>query len=270
MMTKFFSKPIQFLVILSLLIVLLSGCIGPDSEPTAVLMSDVVTGSEPLDVGFNLSFSSHPNGKDISFELDFGDGSSVIKGIEFSIILHHTYENAGTYIATLLIVDEDGLSATDTLTITVDSEGPHEGTSIGDTAPDFVGSTTDGGTMQLSDYRGSVVILDFWGSWCTPCQNSMPHLDDLVAEYGDQGLAVVIVSTDVNEQDTIDFLASRGLTQFVSVWEPGGKNGNSIDLLYGNVAYYPTTYLLDRQGVIRFISVGYPGTLTDAILESLL
>jgi len=270
MMTNRFSKPFQFLVAISLLFALLSGCAGPASEPIATLMSDVVPGSAPLDVEFNLSFSSHPNGKDISFELDFGDGSPVIKGIEFGIILHHTYENADTYIATLLVVDADGLSATDTLTLTVDSEGPQEGTSIGDTAPDFVGSTTDGGTMQLSDYRGNVVILDFWGSWCLPCQNSMPHLDDLVTEYGDQGVIVVIVSTDGDEQDTINFLASRGLTQFVSVWEPGGKNGNSIDLLYGNVAYYPTTYLLDRQGVIRFISVGYPGTLTDAILESLL
>ena len=270
MMTKSFARFIQTVVSISLILGLLSACSGPASEPIAVLMSDVVTGSAPLDVGFNLSFSGHPNGKDISFELNFGDGTTAVSGIEFGIILHHTYETAGTYEATLFILDEDGKSATDSLTITADSQGPQEGTDIGDTAPDFEASTTDGGQMRLSDYRGSVVILDFWGSWCTPCQNSMQHLDDLATEYGDQGLVVVIVSTDVSEQDTINFLASKGLTQFVSVWEPGGKNGNRIDLLYGNVVYYPTTYVLDRQGVIRFISIGYPGTLTDAMLESLL
>lgn len=270
MMTKSFSKLVARLLFVGLLLGVLAGCGGAGSEPIAILMSDVVTGAAPLDVGFNLSLSHHTRSEDMHFELDFGDDSDVISGIELGIILHHTYEEAGTYVATLVLMDEDGKSATDSLTITVDESGPEIGTDIGDTAPDFEADTTDGGTMRLSDYRGSVVILDFWGSWCTPCQNSMPHLDDLVTDYGDQGLVVVIVSTDVDEQDTIDFLASNSLTQFVSVWEPGGKNGNRIDLLYGDVSPYPTTYVLDRQGVIRFISIGYPGTLTDAKLESLL
>ena len=257
-------------VLLLLLTLTLFGCFGPSSEPIAVLMSDVVTGSAPLDVGFNLSLSGHTKNKDIGFELDFGDNSMPISGVELGIILRHTYEVAGTYQATLLITDEDGKSATDSLIITVDAAGPTVGTQVGNTAPDFEGHLTSGGVMKLSDYRGSVVILDFWGSWCTPCQESMPHFDDLATRYGDQGLVIVVVSTDVNEQDTIDFLASKGLTQFVSVWEPGGKQGNPIDLLYGDVTYYPTTYVIDRQGVIRFISIGYPGTLTDAMLETLL
>ncbi|MBU1048856.1 TlpA family protein disulfide reductase [Candidatus Bipolaricaulota bacterium] len=177
---------------------------------------------------------------------------------------------AGVYEATLLVIDNNGRSATDALTITVNEQGPRQGTNVGDTAPDFEGSLTSGGTMRLSDYRGSVVILDFWGSWCSPCKNSMPNLDRLVTKYGAQGLVAVIVSTDISEQDTITFLATHGLTQFVSVWEPGGKHGNFIDLLYDDVAYYPTTFVLDRQGVIRFISIGYPGTISDAMLESLL
>jgi len=269
-MSNRFLKSLLWVALLSALTLAMSGCFGPASEPISVLMSNVVTGSAPLDIGFNLSLSSHSNDKDITFQLDFGDGSNIISGIEFGIILHHTYEAPGTYEASLLIIDEDGKSATDSLTITVDDQGPQEGTEIGDTAPDFEGSLTSGGQMRLSDYRGSVVILDFWGSWCTPCQNSMPHLDDLVTKYGNQGLVAVIVSTDISEQDTIDFLATNGLTQFISVWEPGGKNGNPIDLLYGNVVYYPTTYVLDRQGVIRFISIGYPATFTEAMLESLL
>ena len=269
-MTKTNLKPLA-VYFLALIAALLAGCTMTPTDPVAVLTSDKVTGSAPLDVGFNLSFSNHPKGKDMSFELDFGDGSTPISGIEFGIILHHTYEASGTYTASLLLIDEDGRSATDTLTITVDDVGPIEGLAIGNTAPDFEGSLTSGGEMRLSDYRGNVVILDFWGSWCNPCKSSMPHFDDLVTRYGSQGLVVITVSTDVSEQDTINFLASKGLTQFVSVWEPGGKNGNPIDLLY-DVTVYPRTFVLDRQGVIRFTSIGFPSSppLTDAMLESLL
>jgi len=91
-------------------------------------MSNVVTGPAPLDVGFNLSFSHHTSNEDMSFELDPADGSDVISGIELGIILHHIYENAGTYAATLVLIDGDGKSATDSLTITVDTSGPQEGT----------------------------------------------------------------------------------------------------------------------------------------------
>ncbi|MCK5247650.1 redoxin domain-containing protein [Candidatus Bipolaricaulota bacterium] len=258
----------RWFVFLSAISFVLSGCLGPSGAPVAVLSSAVVTGSAPLEVGFNLSFSTHSAGLAITFELDFGDGSDPINGIEFGIILHHTYESGGTYEATLIVIDEDGKSDADSLTITVDGEGPEIGIEVGNTAPDFTGHTTDGGEITLSDYRGEVVLLEFWGAWCRPCQDSMPHLDNLVTEYADHGLVAITISTDIVEQDAIAFLATNGYTQFVSVWEPGGKNGNFIDLLYGNVVLYPTTFVLDRQGVIR--SVGHPLSLTGAMLEILL
>ena len=269
MLKKHFPKLVHWFALISALPFVLFGCLGPSGGPVAVLSSAVVSGSAPLDVGFNLSFSTHLEGRAISFELDFGDGSVPISGIEFGIILHHTYEAAGTYEASLLVIDDNDKSDTASLTITVDDNGPVEGIEVGNTAPDFDGNTTDGGQIKLSDYRGQVVVLDFWGSWCEPCQNSMPHLDDLVTQYGDQGLVAIIVSTDVYEEDTIDFLATNGFTQFISVWEPGGKHGNPIDLKY-DVTFYPTTFILDRQGVIRWISIGYPLQVTEAMLESLL
>ncbi len=254
---------------MSLVAVVLSGCFGPTRGPLAVLSSAIISGTAPLEVGFNLSLTSHPDGRDMTFELNFGDGSSPVSGTAFNIILEHTYETAGTYTATLLVTDDKGRSGMDSLTITAEETGPEEGLLIGNLAPDFTASTTDGGEITLSDYRGNVVLLDFWGAWCGPCRNSMPYLDNLVTKYSEQGLVAIIVSTDVNKQDAVDFLASAGLTQFISVWEAGGKQ-NPIDLLYGDVPFYPTTYVLDRQGVIRWISVGYPGTLTEPFLESLL
>jgi len=269
MMRKQFIALLQWLILILAIPFILTGCFGSSGGPVSVLSSAVVTGSAPLDVGFDLSFSTHPQDKAMTFELEFGDASDSISGTEFSIIIHHTYEVGGTYEATLMVIDEDGNTDIDSLIITVDEAGPEIGIEVGNTAPDFEGNTTDGGHIKLSDYLGQVVVLDFWGSWCQPCQNSMPHLDDLVTKYADQGLVAIIVSTDVDEQDTINFLAANGLTQFVSVWKPGGKHDNPIDLLY-DVTYYPTTFVLDRQGVIRWISIGFPGTLTEAILESLL
>jgi thiol-disulfide isomerase/thioredoxin len=245
----------------------LPGCLGPSGGPVAVLSSAAVTGPAPLTIGFNLSFSHHPKGRPMTFELDFGDGSDPVRGTEFAIILNHTYEQGGVYEAQLIVFDEDGQSDTDSLAITVDEEGPAVGLDVGNLAPDFTGHVTSGGQMSLSDYLGHVVVLDFWGAWCAPCKNSMPHLDGLVKAYADQNLVAIVVSTDLVEQDAVDFLTSGGYTQFVSVWEPGGKNGNPIDALY-DVTQYPTTFVIDKQGVIRW--VGHPLHLTGAMIEVLL
>jgi hypothetical protein len=75
------------------------------------------------------------------------------------------------------------------------------------------------------------------------------------------------VSTDPTEQATIDFLVDNGYTRFVSVWEPGGKYNNPIDTLY-NVVNYPTTFVIDRKGVIRWVI--HPLNLTGEMVESLL
>ncbi|NQT92079.1 MAG: PKD domain-containing protein, partial [Lentisphaerae bacterium] len=110
MMKRRFPKLIGRLLLISTFSFVLSGCLGPSGGPVAILSSAIVTGSAPLEVGFNLSFSTHTKGLEISFELDFGDGSAPISGIEFGIILHHTYETAGTYEATLLVIDEESMS----------------------------------------------------------------------------------------------------------------------------------------------------------------
>jgi len=252
-----------------LALALLGGCVPPASTPVAVLTSDVVTGEPPLDVGFDLSATSHPLDLAMTFTLDFGDGADPVVGADFDVILHHEYTANGTYVATLTVVDTEGKSDVATLTVTVSGDGPPIGVDVGQTAPDFTGHRTDGGTARLLDYRGQVVLLDFWGAWCPPCRDSMPHLDEWVTDYADQGLVAIIVSTDTVEQDAIDFLTDNDLTQFVSVWEPGGKYANPIDVLY-NVTNYPTTFLIDRQGVIRWISIGSPGTLTDEMIEGVL
>lgn len=258
------------IILLFVLLPALGGCLV-DEGPIAVLSAAVISGPAPLEVAFDLSHSADPSGTGISYVLDFGDGSPVKTGDNFNLIVHHTYEVGGTFSARLTVTDGEGRRQDAQLAITVDDVGPPVGTIVGTTAPDFTAHTTDGGEVTLYDFRGNVVLLEFWGAWCSPCKESMPHLQDLYNQYATSGLVVIAVSTDIEEQDTIDFLTSNGYTDFVSVWEPGGKHASPIAQLYGvdsSLVGIPRTFLLDRQGVIRY--VGRPSDLSAQFVEGIL
>lgn len=244
----------------------IAGCLG-NRAPIAILSAAVISGPAPLEVSFDLSYCKDPEGDAISYRLDFGDGSEPEEGNNFNIIVHHTYHAGGVFIATLTVADARGKQAKDHQTITVNDVGPPVGLTVGKTAPGFTAHTTDGGGITLSDTRGLVGLLDFWGVWCPPCRLRMPHLKDLYNLYSSRGLVVILVSTDPDEQDTIDFLDSHNYTDFISVWEPGGKSENRIKQLY-EVKSFPHTFLLDRQGVIRY--VGHPDDLSMKMIEGLL
>ena len=256
-------------LILALAVGALAGCTGREG-PVAVLTAAVVTGPAPLDIAFDLSYSVLREDHPATYELDFGDDSEASVGSDLGVIIHHTYD-AGTYDAVLILTDDQGNQATDTLAITADASGPPVGTSVGDTAPDFTAHTTDGGSLTLYDHRGEVVLLDFWGAWCTPCRASMPPLDALGREDVDAGVVAIGVSTDAAEQTSIDFLEDAGYDAFLSVWEPGGKSGSPLTKLYGlsgSDVGIPRTFVIDRQGVIRY--VGHPIDLTGEMLEAIL
>ena len=255
---------------LTVLVVGLAGCVG-GRNPIAALATAVVTGPAPLDVAFDLSHTVHPLDRPMTFELSFGDGSAPSSGSDFGVIAHHTYSLGGIYEAVLSVTDDAGAAGTDRVQITADDIGPPVGIRAGETAPDFTAHTTDGGTLTLSTLRGSVVLLDFWGAWCPPCQATLPHLDSLARTYASRGLVAVIVGTDIEEADGVGYLTQHELARFASVWEPGGKSGSPIAQLYGvsgDDVGIPRTYIIDRQGVIRF--VGHPSDLTRDMVEAIL
>lgn len=208
----------------------------------------------------------------MTYHLDFGDGSEPAVGEDLGLAVHHTYALGGTYVATLTLTDEEGATDIDQLTITVSQDGPPEGIVVGATAPDFTAPTTDGGQVVLSELRGHVVLLDFWGAWCPPCRKSMPRLDALAATYAPDGLVVVVISTDPTAEDSVEYLEDNGYDRFISVWEPGGKYtplALHFGVLGGTSVGIPHTILIDKQGVIRFR--GHPTTdLTEAMVEALL
>lgn len=123
---------------------------------------------------------------------------------------------------------------------------------VGFFAPDFSLQTTDGQTIQLSDFRGQPVLISYWTSWCVPCKNEMQILQNVYQRYQDQGF--VILAVNAIEQDNIDdvnnMLSQIGVTYLV-----GLDYGNSFASSY-NALFFPTSYFIDANGVIQDIALG--------------
>ncbi|WP_045226295.1 TlpA family protein disulfide reductase [Methyloterricola oryzae] len=104
---------------------------------------------------------------------------------------------------------------------------------------------------ELSRYRGKVVLLDFWASWCGPCAQSMPFLDELQKQLGPKGLQVLAVNLDDNRQDAESFLSKHPVQIDVMSDGAGACPGR-----FG-VEIMPSSYLIDRKGNIRHIQLGF-------------
>lgn len=120
-------------------------------------------------------------------------------------------------------------------------------------APDFTLKTLKGDTLQLSALRGKVVLLDFWASWCEPCQRELPELEKLQRELGARGLQVVALNLDQQRQNAQSAAQRLRLTLPVPL-DPESKVAERYD-----PPKMPTSYLIDRAGVVRFIHAGYEG-----------
>jgi len=119
-------------------------------------------------------------------------------------------------------------------------------------APNFTLTNQDGEQISLSDYRGQVVILDFWATWCPPCKAEIPGFVNLHNEHKDDGLAIIGVSLDRNGwNDVRPFLKNYEVDYPVVL-------GN-MDLVeaYGGIRSIPTTFVLDKQGKVHKKYVGY-------------
>jgi cytochrome c biogenesis protein CcmG/thiol:disulfide interchange protein DsbE len=119
------------------------------------------------------------------------------------------------------------------------------------TAPDFTLKDANGKPVRLSDYRGKVVLLDFWATWCDPCAMEIPWFMDLERRNKDHGFEVLGVSMDDEGWDVVKpFVAKLGMNYRVLM-------GNDLTAqLYGGVDSLPTTFLIDREGRIAAVHVG--------------
>jgi cytochrome c biogenesis protein CcmG/thiol:disulfide interchange protein DsbE len=120
---------------------------------------------------------------------------------------------------------------------------------IGTTAPAFTVQDSDR-KVSLEDFRGRVVVLNFWATWCPPCIEEMPSLVQMQQRMKGKGVEVVAVSVDADQSSYQNFLKAHNI-DLLTVRDPDQKSNN----LYGTFKF-PETYIIDRQGVLRRKFIG--------------
>ena len=124
----------------------------------------------------------------------------------------------------------------------------------GQPAPDFALKSSTGENMRLSEYRGDVVMINFWATWCGPCRQEMPLLDDLYARYNRVGFSLLGVNIDDDSGRAMKMIEELGVN-FPVLFD----SRKEVSKLY-NVEAMPVTVLVDREGTVRHVHHGYkPG-----------
>ncbi|MBL0387639.1 redoxin domain-containing protein [Tumebacillus sp. ITR2] len=117
---------------------------------------------------------------------------------------------------------------------------------VGQAAPDFQLETLDGHKVQLSDYKGKVVLLNFWASWCEPCRQEMPDIEKAYETYKDQGLVVLGANLQENNVSIKGFADNMGMT-FPILMDKDGK----LAVQTYKVKPIPTSFFIDQNGILQ-------------------
>jgi len=125
-------------------------------------------------------------------------------------------------------------------------------------APDFTLTDISGHPLQLADYKGKVVLLDFWATWCAPCRSEIPKFVEWQKQYGPEGLQVIGISMDDSDKPVPGFVQQFGIDYPIALGDA------KLADQYGGVLGLPVTFVIGRDGQIHHKHVG----LTDmALLE---
>jgi cytochrome c biogenesis protein CcmG, thiol:disulfide interchange protein DsbE len=114
-----------------------------------------------------------------------------------------------------------------------------------------VAAANTGSLLDLDSFRGRVVYLDFWASWCTPCRQSFPWMQGMKDVYEQQGLSVVAVNLDKHREDAEKFLL-KFHPNFDVLFDPDGQMADRF-----KVSGMPTSVIIDRHGKQRYIHIGF-------------
>jgi thiol-disulfide isomerase/thioredoxin len=136
----------------------------------------------------------------------------------------------------------------------------------GDVFPDLSGFKLEG---KLPDStKGKVVLVDFWASWCGPCKQSFPVMEELHKRYVDRGLVIIAINVDENRAKMEDFLKKNAVS-FVVL-----RDANQKLVEKAGITAMPSSFLMDREGKVRFAHTGFRGAETkkqyEEEIESLL
>ena len=121
---------------------------------------------------------------------------------------------------------------------------------IGKLAPDFTVKDLDGKELSLKDFRGQVVLIDFWATWCGPCIKEMPKVKKTYAKFKDQKFAIIGISLDRSIDPLKAYIAKEELS-----WKQYWDEDKTVRNLFG-VRFIPTTFIIDGEGIVRKAKVG--------------
>ena len=116
---------------------------------------------------------------------------------------------------------------------------------VGNVAPDFTLTDMQGQQVSLSQFRGKVVIINFWATWCPPCREEMPSMERLYRDYQDKGLVMLAVNVDENGQQAVAKFLQRTPHSFPILIDSKNVAQNT----YG-VFRFPESFIIDRNGVV--------------------
>ena len=137
-------------------------------------------------------------------------------------------------------------------------------------APEFTLSDLDGDQVSLSDYRGKVVVIDFWATWCPPCRKGIPDFVELQKAYGEDKLVILGVNLDQGAPAQVMNMV-RDFTDNYNINYPVLLHDMAIVGAYGGIQSIPTTFVVDQEGKVRQGVVGYrPKDYFKSIIDSLL
>lgn len=125
-------------------------------------------------------------------------------------------------------------------------------------APDFSLQDLNGQPLNLADYRGKIVVLDFWATWCAPCRDEIPHLVQLQDKYRDQGLQLVGISMDDGAKPVREFYQQFKMNY------PVALGNEKVAEAYGGILGLPIAFLIGRDGRIQ---AKYTGEVNMSVLE---
>jgi len=140
----------------------------------------------------------------------------------------------------------------------VEKFGPPDGTGsrgslLGKAAPDFTLKDTEGNEAKLSDFKGKVVLMDFWATWCGPCIQAMPHVQGLYEIYKEKDVIILGINSWERDKDKVNpFLEEHKITYRILL-----DSNNEVIGNYG-VSGIPTFFMLDKKGIIRHLYMGMP------------
>ena len=123
----------------------------------------------------------------------------------------------------------------------------------GERAVDFTLTTLDGKSVKLSSLRGKVVLIDFWATWCKPCKEELPLLEKLHQKWKGKGLVILAININKKKEDATRFASANKLTMQLPF------DGSSDVVAKYKPPKMPSSYLVDKKGIIRKLNAGFYG-----------